>query len=337
MNQPFNHDPDAKAGRSEGAMHCDTVWDLLSAYADGEADARETAVVEAHVAECTSCARDLAFMRGTSTLLADVAELEPPARLREAIFAATIYRPTLADRVAAAVRRAFAPAPARYGALIAAGAAAAFTLATLHQGTGNLVNPAEYRSAGPGAVADLPRHDTPRTLREDMGAVSEAIRRSAASAPEASAPGRPAAPRVAVVRSAGRSRTASASREHRMAAATAPRVTYRARPVPTVDPAAATPAIPAPVMADARSTEPEAASAGPAPMEAPVAPADATPSQPARIVLAASSHTMDAGQIASLADLRRTLSRRASDRDGGPITAAPDGREIRIDVIRGSF
>src|SRR3981189_3602328 len=100
MDMPF--DPDLVG--KEAKMDCDKVWDLLSIYADGEADPSEAAIVENHVAVCADCARGLAFMKTTVDVLSRMEEVEPPASLRASIFAATIERVTLRQRIAAAFK-----------------------------------------------------------------------------------------------------------------------------------------------------------------------------------------------------------------------------------------
>jgi anti-sigma factor RsiW len=50
----------------------------ISAYADGELTAEEEAEVEAHLAQCTECARELALMRSMGQALA--AEMRTPRR-----------------------------------------------------------------------------------------------------------------------------------------------------------------------------------------------------------------------------------------------------------------
>ncbi|MEP6756896.1 MAG: anti-sigma factor [Chthonomonadales bacterium] len=72
--------------------NCDKIWDTLSLYADGVASDTERATVDAHVAECSSCAADLEFMVQTSRMMEEEPHVAPPAHLRDAILAATIYR-----------------------------------------------------------------------------------------------------------------------------------------------------------------------------------------------------------------------------------------------------
>lgn len=100
---------------------CEAIWDLLSAYADGEVTPEEARTVETHIAACPECARDLQFMRETSQLLAHTPEIAPPPGLREAIFAVTTRRPPWRERVRAALGLSGAP---RYRRLAWVGSAA---------------------------------------------------------------------------------------------------------------------------------------------------------------------------------------------------------------------
>ena len=77
----------------------EAVWELLSLYLDGETDPDETAQVKALLASDARYAREFSLMKRGSTLMQAAPEFEPPARLREAIFAKTISRPTFAQRV----------------------------------------------------------------------------------------------------------------------------------------------------------------------------------------------------------------------------------------------
>src|SRR5206468_942693 len=85
-------------------MQCDEIWDLLSPYADGEASAHESAIVVAHVGECSACATNLQFLQSTAVALSQVPEVSPPAYLREAILGATVRRPHWSGRLAEALR-----------------------------------------------------------------------------------------------------------------------------------------------------------------------------------------------------------------------------------------
>ena len=73
--------------------------------------------------------------------------------MREAILAATVSRPTFAERIGMAVRRALSPIPARYGALTAAGAAAALTMVALRNQSGP-PSPVAYQPGGAAVIAE---------------------------------------------------------------------------------------------------------------------------------------------------------------------------------------
>ena len=89
-------------------MRCETVWERLSAYADGEATPSETAIVEAHIAVCLSAPRTGVHARVVAALLG-VSDVEPPVTLRAAILAATVdhkpLRARFAERCAQRSRR----------------------------------------------------------------------------------------------------------------------------------------------------------------------------------------------------------------------------------------
>lgn len=104
-------------------MSCQRVQSLLSAYMDGETDAADTRMLEAHVAACASCSHELALLQVTARMLATASEVEPPKALLAQIEAATIKRPSVWQRVLAALE----PIPA-YGRWAAATAAAAAIL-----------------------------------------------------------------------------------------------------------------------------------------------------------------------------------------------------------------
>jgi len=68
-------------------MVCDKIEELLTAYADGELSPGERAVVERHLEACPDCAALLASLRTADAVLARFPEVEPPADLREKLYA----------------------------------------------------------------------------------------------------------------------------------------------------------------------------------------------------------------------------------------------------------
>lgn len=339
-------------GDSSGSG-CEAIWDLLSAYVDGETTPVERAVVERHVAGCAECARDIEFLRGATLLLKQTPEVEPPATLRASILAATAHRPHWADRLAAAVRRAFAPAPIRYGSLAAAGAAAAIALIVLWENGGGPIRPVEMAATPPPVVAEIPPPApfTPDIRPQPAPEVMAAPPLSASAQPENGV-------RVARNTPSKHSvRRASSTVHHALNAAS--RTTGAARrPSNPARPVVAQPVFAykekvavntPPVEEDMPERVEVAPNEGTAKSEAGMRTADmkvepgaeptagARTSQPTRIVLTASAQTVDAGQIATLADLKRSLRQHSTFRlTPGSLTAARD-RQIRLDVIKGSF
>ena len=68
-------------------MGCDDVRDLLALFAGGECREGEAGAVEAHVALCGPCARELDQYRESRAALASLAEIPAPAGLGRAIWA----------------------------------------------------------------------------------------------------------------------------------------------------------------------------------------------------------------------------------------------------------
>jgi hypothetical protein len=324
-------------------MQCQDVWDLLSAYADGETNPQETALVEAHVATCQNCARDLQFMQGTQEALQALPTVEPPISLRSAILAATVNRPSFTERFATAVRRGLAPAPVRYGALAAAGAAAALTAVTIRdQG-----NPVHYAPKQPAAVATVPHVlDNPaqpgRTdgLSVDLLDVYEPATTASASQ----------TPRTRTARSRGNDARPVIRFAQNAPAATTRRTARIAAAAP-VDPRSKQPSQPDDLTPAASSASPTTQTTNPDPepevrtmvahSETPSGSEGATPSEngvrSARIVLTASTVSLDPAQVATLADLRRSLGQQAGAGNGVNHAVSRRDRQIRVDVIRGSF
>jgi len=74
------------------------LWAMLSAYVDGESTPAETAEVERMLHSDAEYAHAYEFMRQTSLGARSFVEIEPPAHLRDAIYAATSHRPTFTKR-----------------------------------------------------------------------------------------------------------------------------------------------------------------------------------------------------------------------------------------------
>lgn len=105
------------------------LWELLSAYIDGETTPAESSIVEAHLRSDAAYAQDFAFLKAAARQVIQIGEVTPPTELRDAIFAATIYKPTLSRRFAQALGQLQSVISPRYAlpmGTLAAGILAAF-------------------------------------------------------------------------------------------------------------------------------------------------------------------------------------------------------------------
>lgn len=337
MKPGFRSDADHNG---EAQMGCDRIWDLLSAYVDGETTADESALVESHTAQCEACASDLQFLMASSVVLHETAEVEPPAALRDAILAATVNRPTWRERVLAAARNALSPATLRYGSLAAAGAAATVAFLALRDTSLPPVDErVVYAPTTPGVTTQItpkvarPTDETPVTgivppAPGDKQVKVAALRRRQAVRPASERTTRKGEPAAVSTRPAPAPELTVANLEPHpfKAKVAAPSV---------VGPRSASEADPVIVrnepdfeIGSGRSPE-TAEAAGTAPSPA--------PAKPTRILLAASSGAIDASQLASLADLKRELSRSQIGLDSRELKQRMRDHQIRIDVIKGSF
>lgn len=318
--------------QEENHMDCDSVWDLLSIFADGEACLEEAEIVESHVAVCADCRRDLEFMQGTSAALHQTAEVLPPATLRENILAATVNRRSLSERIADMILNRLSPAPVRYGALAAAGAAAAFAFATLRGNTGMIATTPQTTSA---VVAGI------QATGSSAASISEILgtHRSDGASHGARRQSRTTRMMTAGLRGAESHRLAVAARpspQIRRSNSTKPlgRESASDETMPADETFDDTSAIASAdnSVAASPSNEPSA-EINAAPTPAPTAAAERP-----RIILAAATAGVDPSQVATLAQLRRQLNQRA-----GTISnvayAKPGLRDgmVRIDVLKGSF
>lgn len=334
---------------------CEEIWDLLSVYADGEATPEESARVEHHITECQRCARDLAFLRETARALEETPEIAPPPGLRDAILAATIYRPSWPERVRAALGGALAPVR-RHALALAGTAAAGFLCALLlfrspssppAVWTGGLspqtkrlaVNPTpnpplpeEEASSGPAFVPPRPAPRLP-AAPPPVRILTADVRLAESSRPRALAFARQKSNIVAT----GASRRASTppgSREE-----------MHVKPVPHVDttPASSTEEAEEMEMRMAetmtermKSGESLTERAGMKTAAAP--PSSASPPNLGRLTLVATSMTVDPGSVSTLADLRRSLRREQENlRIRGSLYTPGERNTVTLDVIKTRF
>ena len=113
----------------QNAAENDSLWELLSVYADGEATPAEAAQIEALLRSDSALKRELDFMRLASSFAASEPEIAPPAELRDLIFAATVARPTFRRRLATAWTNAAASLLPRYALAGGLAGAALLTVA----------------------------------------------------------------------------------------------------------------------------------------------------------------------------------------------------------------
>lgn len=124
-------------------------WELMSAYADGEASEAEATELLAHLDTCMACAREFAMLEHSLRELAAVEAVEAPSGLRSTILAATTQRPTFGDRV----RLALASRPLGFAA-----AATAIALAYLALRPSELP-PMSPTDTGASTMAELESRD----------------------------------------------------------------------------------------------------------------------------------------------------------------------------------
>src|SRR5947199_9298728 len=88
-----DRDPDENIVPSD-LVDDDALWMLLNTYADGEATTEEVLFVESLLRTQPQVAREFSFLQLTADSVREFGEIEPPAALTGAIFAATARRKT---------------------------------------------------------------------------------------------------------------------------------------------------------------------------------------------------------------------------------------------------
>jgi anti-sigma factor RsiW len=101
------------AASKDGNTRCAALWHHISDYTDGVIAPDDAVTVEQHVASCAECAADIAFLHHSLATLRSAPPVEPPSGLRDAILAATVGKPTAADRYRRVFAALLAPVPAR--------------------------------------------------------------------------------------------------------------------------------------------------------------------------------------------------------------------------------
>jgi anti-sigma factor RsiW len=71
--------------RPAPALACSSAREMLDEYAHGELDGRAAANLEAHLVQCQACGRELERLEQSAGLLRELAEVSPPARVRQRV------------------------------------------------------------------------------------------------------------------------------------------------------------------------------------------------------------------------------------------------------------
>ncbi len=216
----------------KGWIH-DQVAELLSAYIDGEVTSDERGLVEAHLASCEACDRDLATLRQTVVLLRQMPQVVAPRpfTLRES----DVQSLGLAPRPAR-------PAWWQSGWLRGAAAAAAMLLCVAVAGVVLLSQRGEFGApAAPAPVALKSQSHEPaatQAAETAAGARGEAEKQTGNVAPAPTAPAQP--PREAAAEPAAPPQPQVAATAAPAAAAAAAKAAEDgAPPMPTASPSAA--------------------------------------------------------------------------------------------------
>ena len=102
---------------------CEGQREAIGALVDGELEGAERAALEAHLAGCNGCRRELEELRGLAAAFAALTPVEPPPDFEARFWARIAREGDAAPGLAARLRRLFSP-----GGLVAAGIAAAAAL-----------------------------------------------------------------------------------------------------------------------------------------------------------------------------------------------------------------
>lgn len=158
-------------------MICREVLPILSEYVDGELHAKEVALVEEHLAHCSSCAKVVGQLKQLTSVLSSTREIEPPSFLLAQIEDATINRRSVGDKVRQTLDRVRYTTP-RYARLTAAMATGVLLV-------GMLVSQSQLRHTPQvSTVAERPHiHSTTKSLSTLTGSSTEAAERSSVPIP----------------------------------------------------------------------------------------------------------------------------------------------------------
>jgi hypothetical protein len=325
---------------------CEAIRTALSAYADGEATRVESARVESHIAECRSCAEALESIRGASLSLAGIQEVESPRYLQGAILAATTALDAVPVRRPALRLQWGFGAAAMAGILVAfvfhANQAQQFAYAPAPQPSPSLT--ARETPAPSEAPTAVETEEDPRTnLHSERIAVQptqpETARggRSVMTASIMTTRREDPVRNVSAARAAGAGSPLSPPARKLTAALPAP----AAAPAPSEQPAETSPLAPAETVTEpapkiemATMNTPMAVETMKTPMESTAAPAEPVVR---KITLVAESRSLSAGQVASLADLKKSLRQQSLQWNRPEAMRGLNGRQINVELVKRSF
>jgi len=241
-------------------MTCDEVRERLSAFLDEALAPEERRRVEAHLASCADCARELERLRQTVALLRRVEPARAPIGFVDRVVAAARPRPWYRRAAAALFLPLATKLPTEAVALAMMGLLAVYIFERA---------PDVHRAAQPQAPAGL-------AADRELGSAPARAPGGAGSTQAAGAPA-PQPDRDSLRRDPSRERRAATPAMDAKLPETAPPAA--SAPVPSAESTSASPTPPASVAAPAAPAVPPATPTAPAPQAAPTPPA--APGQPA--------------------------------------------------------
>jgi hypothetical protein len=321
----------------------------LSAYSDGEVTRSEAVQVESHIGACEACASALREIQFTTVFLKTTREVDPPAYLTGAIMAAA----AALKSQSASGRRTYRRPQLQwgFGAAALAGVLAALLFHVNQQDADTLIgsnNPStkmvERAIAPPAPLNPVPQPEVDRRYAQTNQAVTPSIKAASAETRRhgASKPHFHNFPKPETVANAELLRLPPKPVviANRPSGAPQP-IVKMGDPMPMLQPE--TVPMP-PIEVKPESSAPKidmAVMSTPIPMETPLAAAEPSPPavEPAsrKITLTAEARALPAGQIASLADLKKTLKQQSQPWNRQDAARGLYGRQFSVGIVKRSF
>ncbi len=165
----------------------DALWMLLSTYADGEATTEEVLKVESLLRSHPVVAREYRFLQLTTDSVREFGEVEPPASMTGAIFAATARKKTLFQRLGtwwAQGGTAIGPTSLRVGgAVLASGLLAVVVWSRMSP-----VRPSGQAETPLTAYIQSPHNGSPLTTAPDVKVVAQTTHKEERSGQQSGVP-----------------------------------------------------------------------------------------------------------------------------------------------------